>query len=96
MRRTARMDVNRRAEFRKAPGGAGVVEMNVAQKHVPDIFGSEACPLELPGQVYESRLWTGVEEHKPIVRLDRCCGDNAAPAELPRIENMDDHGSSVG
>ena len=91
MRRTARVDVNRRAEFREAPGGAGVIEMNVAQKHVPDIFGSEACPLDLLDQVYEGRLRTGVEEHEPIVRLQRCSGDDARPAELPRIEYMDAH-----
>ena len=92
MRRTARMDVNRRAEFREAPGGAGVVEMNVAQKDVPHIFGGEACPLELPGQMQEGRLRSGVEESEPIVRLHRGRGDNAWTAELPSIEDMDDHG----
>jgi hypothetical protein len=40
-----------------------MIEMNVAQKHVPDISGIEAGALELPGQVYEGRLRTGVEEH---------------------------------
>jgi hypothetical protein len=90
------MDVNRRAQFREAPGGAGVVEMNVAQKHMPDIRRGEACVLELPGQVYESRFRTGVEKREAFAGLYRCRGDNAGLAELPRIENMDGHVVSVG
>ena len=93
MRRAARMDVNGRAEFRETPGGAGVIEMNVTEKHVPDILGGESRPPELFGQVDEGRLRSGVEEHKPIAGLERGRGDDAGPAELPRIENMDGHGT---
>ena len=96
MRRTARMDVNRRAKFREAPGRAGMIEMDVAEKHVPDIFGGEAGLLKLLGQADEGRLRTGVEEHESVVRFEGGGGDDAWPAELPRIENMDVHARSVG
>ena len=93
MRRAARMDVNGRAEFRKAPGGAGVIEMNMAEEHVPDILGGEPRRPELFGQVDEGRFRSGVEEHKPVAGLERCRGDDAFAAELPRIKNMDRHGT---
>ena len=83
------MDVNGRAEFRETPRGAGVIEMNVTEKHVPDVFGGETRLLELFGYVREGRLRSRVEEHESIVSLDRCRRDDASPAELPRIENMD-------
>lgn len=89
MRRTARMDVNRGAEFREAPCGPSVIEMNVTEKHVPDVFGGELRLLELFGYVREGRFRSGVEEHESIVSLDRCRCDDASSAELPRVENMD-------
>ena len=55
------MDVNGRTEFRELPRRAGVIEMNVTEKDVPDVLGSEPCPLKLVGQIYEGRFRTRVE-----------------------------------
>jgi hypothetical protein len=82
------MDVNRRAEFREAPRSTSVIKMNMTEKYLPDVLGGKARLPELLGYVVEGRLRSGVEEQEPIVRLDRCRGDNASPAELSRIENM--------
>ena len=89
MRRTARMDINGGAKFRETPGGPGMIEMDVTEKHVPDLFSGETRLFELFDYVPKSRLWAGIEEDKSIVSLDRCRRDDASPAELLRVENMD-------
>ena len=91
VRRAARMDVNGRAEFREAPCGAGMIEMDVTEKHVPDVSGRETSSAESFSHVRERRLRPGVEEDESIVSLDRRRRDNARPAELPCVENVDHH-----
>jgi hypothetical protein len=82
------MDVDSRAEFREAPCGPSVIEMNVTEKHVPDVFGGETRRAELFGYVREGRLRARVEEHESIVSLDRRRRDNAWPVAMPCVENM--------
>ena len=85
------MNVNSRSELRETPRGAGVIEVDVTKKHVPDIFCRKTSPTESFGHVPESRLRPGVEQDDSIVSLECRGRDNARPAELPRVENVDDH-----
>ena len=78
VRRSSGMDVNRRAEFRETPGGAGVIEMDVAKENVPHIFGGKSSLLEFRGYVLEGRFRTGVEQNDSIIRLKRGGGDDAS------------------
>ncbi len=66
--RAARMDVNRRAELREAPGRAGVIEMNMAEENMPDILKAEASLGKLRGDGLEGRFRAGVEKDQAIVR----------------------------
>ena len=54
MRRAAWMHVNGGTEFRETPGRARVVEMNVAQEHVPHIARFEAASLDFTRESFES------------------------------------------
>ena len=92
MRRAARMDVNGRAEFRETPGSSSVIEMNMTEKDVPNVVGGETRFVELLGHIREGRFRSGVEEHKPLTSLEGRRRNDAPPAELSCIENMDVHG----
>jgi hypothetical protein len=65
--------------------------MNVTEKHVPNVFGGETDFVELLGHIREGRFGASVEEHEIIVSLEGRCRDDASPAELLCIENMDVH-----
>lgn len=93
MRRAARMNINPGAEFREAPGGAGVIEMDMAEKDMPDIFSGKTSSLNLLDHVGKGRFRSRVEQDEPVLRFHRGDGDDAGPAELPCIENMDGHGA---
>jgi hypothetical protein len=85
------MNVNSRSKLREAPRGAGVIEVDVTKKHVPDIFCRETSSTESFNHVPERRLWPCVEQDDSIVSLECRGRDNARPAELPSVENVDDH-----
>ena len=85
------MDVNGRAEFRETPGGPCVIEMNVTKKDVSNVLGGETHFVELLGHIGESRFRSGVEEHKTLTSLEGGRRNDAPPAELSCIENMDVH-----
>jgi hypothetical protein len=85
------MDVNGRAEFRETPRGPSVIEMDVTEKHVPDVFGGETRFVEFLSHVREGRLWSSVEEHEASASFDRCRRNDASPAKLLCVENMDAH-----
>jgi hypothetical protein len=91
MRRPARVDVNDRAEFRETPRGPRVIEMNVTEKNVADVLGGETLFVELLGHVSEGRLRSGIEEDEASVSFDGCRRNNASPAKLLCVENMDAH-----
>jgi hypothetical protein len=91
MRRAARVDVNRRAKLRETPGGAGVIEMDMAEENMPDIPDAEASLRQLRDHGLEGRLRTGIEENQAVIGLKDSRGDDAAPAEMLRIEDVN-HG----
>src|SRR5947207_165044 len=82
------MDVNGRAQLGETPGGAGVIEMNMAEEDVPDIARIGTKFAKFARQRVESRFRPGIEKHRPLIGLERSRGDNAASAEMLRIENV--------
>jgi hypothetical protein len=95
MRRAARMHVNYRAEFRETPRRAGMIEMDVTEKNMPDITDGEAPLRKLRDHGLEGRLRAGIEKDQAIIGLERSRGDDAAPAEVLRIENVNHYQSSL-
>ena len=91
VRRAARMHVNGRPELGEPPGRAGMIEMNVTEKDMPDIVNAETSFRQLRGDGLEGRFRSRVEKDQTIIRLERGCRDDAAPAEMLSIEDMD-HG----
>ena len=92
--RAARMHINRGAKFREAPRGAGMVEMNVAEKNVPDVFRGEMNLAEFRREIFEGRLGPGIEEDQAFVSLERGAGDDAGATEMMSVENVD-HSSKI-
>src|SRR5205085_11313617 len=95
MGRAARMHVDRRAQLREPPGRAGVIEMDVAEKDAPNVARIEPKFAEFVRDVIEGRFRPGVEKRQPIVRFERGRCDDAGPAEMLRIENVN-HSSPRG
>ena len=95
MRRATRMDVNCGARIAspartgEAPGCAGVIEMNVAQKNVANIPLLKATFPKIGNHVVESRFRSGIEQRDPIVRLERRRRNDTGVTQLTRIENVD-------
>ena len=88
MRRAARMHVNRRAEFRETPGGAGMIEMNVTEENVADILNAETSFRKLRGHRLEGRFRAGIEKDQSIVCLEDGRGDDARAAKMSGIEHV--------
>jgi hypothetical protein len=89
MRGAARMHVNRRTQFGETPGGAGVIEMDVAKKNVTHIARSGAQCGERACDIIEGRFGAGIEEDGAFIGLERRCSDNAGPIEMLRVEDVD-------
>jgi hypothetical protein len=85
------MNVNSRSELRETPRGTGVIEVDVTKKHVPDVFCRETSSAQSFNHVAERRLRPGIEQNDSIASLECRGRDNARPAELPSVENVDDH-----
>jgi hypothetical protein len=69
MWRTSRVDVNGRAEFCEPPRRACMIKMDMAQKHVPNVFRARADFAESGDHVGKRRLGTGVEKSDAIRRF---------------------------
>src|SRR5437588_2096048 len=95
MGRAARMHVDRRAQFREPPGRAGVIEMDMTEKDAPNVARIEPKFAELVRDIVEGRFRPGIEKRQPIVRFERGRCDDAGPAEMLRIENVN-HSSPRG
>ena len=89
------MDINggadcpRAIEFGKSPCCSGVIEMDVTEKYMPDVSGGEADLAQFGGYVFKGRCRSRIKKHESVVRLHRGGGDDAGPAEVPGVENMD-------
>src|SRR5213078_4038301 len=69
MRRAPRMDINRRAQFGEAPRGAGVIEMDVAEKNVTNVTRLSAELGERGSEVVEGRFRASIEKNRTFVGL---------------------------
>jgi hypothetical protein len=103
MRRAARMHVNdcafsagagpsRTGTTTKTPGGASVIEMNVAEKNMAHILGLEADLAESSHHIVEGGFRTGIEKGKAVIGFKRGRGDDAGAAELVSVDDMDHYG----
>ena len=94
------MDVNGRsfsasAARAKTPRGAGVIEVNVAQKNMAHVFGPEAN-LAKPGHhIVEGGFRTGIEKGEAVIGFKRSSGDDAGAAELVSVDDVDHRGKDV-
>ena len=77
MRRAARMHINRRAKLSKAPRRAGMVEMDVAEKCMAHIRGSETNLVERRRNVAEGRFRSDIEKGEPVDGFKSDCSDNS-------------------
>ena len=85
----ARMDMNRRAQLGETPRRARVIEMDMAEKNVAHIVRREIRRAHRGREILEGRVRPGIEEGDAVVRLERGDGDDAGPAEMLRVENVD-------
>src|SRR5436190_12581784 len=88
MRRTARMNVDRRAELGEPPGGPGVIEMNVTQENVANVarFGAELA--QFVSDRFKSRFRSGIEKGQALAGFEGRHRDDAAAAEMLRIQDV--------
>jgi len=63
MRRSARMDVDRRAQLGKARRRASMIEMNVTQKNMTHILRRITNPAQFRADIVESRFRAGIEQN---------------------------------
>ena len=82
------MHVNRRAMLRPSPGRTRVIEMNVAQKDMPDVADAETNAPKFGGDIFEGRFRAGVEEDQSFAALHGGHGDDSRATELTCIENV--------
>src|SRR4051794_2675733 len=83
------MDVNGRVQFRETPGSARVIEMDVAEEHVADVARIETMLGGFARDIVEGRFRAGIEKDRAIVCLEQSRRDDAGPAEMLGIENVD-------
>jgi hypothetical protein len=63
-------------------GGAGVVEMDVAEEQVVDVGEREPAPREASLQCRDGGGRAAVEEREAVVSLDQVAADDALGAEV--------------
>jgi hypothetical protein len=84
----AGMDVNRRSKLGQSPGCAGMIEMNVTEKDMPDVVSRSTNLPKRSYDIIKARLGPGIKQDDAIVCFQRGCGNDARPAELKGIENV--------
>jgi len=79
----------------ETPGCAGMIEVNVTDENMANIFGLEAGFPKIDNHVVESRFRASIEKSDAVVRLERGRGNYADVSKLAGIEDVDVHGSKV-
>jgi len=77
MRRASRMNIDTGISFREAPGGAGVVEMNMAQENMANVLHGKTGLAKIDNYIFESRFCAGIEERDAVLRFEGSGCDNA-------------------
>src|SRR2546427_744170 len=65
-----------------------VIDMNVTEEDMANIFGCEVSLPKIGNYIVESRFRAGIEKRDAVVGLDRSRSNNAGPSELTRVENV--------
>jgi len=71
-------------------GGAGVVEMDVAEEQVVDVGEREPAPREASLQCRDGGGRAAVEEREAVVGLDQVAADDALGAEVVEVDEVGD------
>ena len=66
-----------------------MIEMNVAEKNVPDVVRRKTGNAHFEGDGLESGIGAGIEKHDPVVRLKCDRGDYSRVAEVACVVNVD-------
>jgi hypothetical protein len=82
------MNVNRGPKLGESPGRAGVVKMNMTEEDVPNVVSGSTNLPKRGDDIVKGRLRTGIEKDKAVVRFQRRRGDDARPAELNGVEDV--------
>jgi hypothetical protein len=83
------MDINRFAEVGKAPGGAGMIEMDVAEENVPNVVRQKAKMSKLGGKILKGGFRADIKKNEARGSFESSRGDDPGATELPGIENVD-------
>ena len=89
MARAPRMNMNRRAQFGETPRRSRVIEVDVAEENVAHVVRRKAGCAHRRGNIPESRVRAGVEKDDAVTRLERGHGDDAGPAQVQGVEDVD-------
>jgi hypothetical protein len=82
------MHIDTSISFREAPGGTGVIEMNMAQENMANVLQGEAGFAKIDNYIFESRFCAGIEERDAVLRFESSGCDNAWSSEVPCIKNV--------
>jgi hypothetical protein len=66
-------------------GGAGVIQVDVAQEQVADVRQGKAEESEAFLESWDARSRTAVEERWPVVGLDEVAADDALDAAVVEV-----------
>jgi hypothetical protein len=65
-----------------------MIEMNVTQKNMANVFGIEPGLPKIDNHIVESRFRSRVEQRDTIINFERSRGDDSRVTKLPRVENV--------
>ena len=83
------VDVDRRSRFRETPGGAGMIEMNMAKENLPNVVRRKTRRTHRRRDLLEGRVRPGIEKRDAVVRLERGDSDDPGAVEVKGIEDVD-------
>jgi hypothetical protein len=84
----AGMDVNRSSKLGESPRCAGMIEMNVTEKEMPDIVSRSTNLPKRSYDIIKGRLRPGIKQDDAVICFQRGRCNNARPAELNGIEDV--------
>ena len=67
-------------------GGAGVIEVDVAQEEVPDVLEGEAETSESFLEPWKTRGRAAIEERRAVVGLDEVAADDTLDAAVVEVD----------
>ena len=83
------MNMNSRARLGEMPGGARMIEMNVAEKNVAHVVRGKARDPHLEGNGFEGGIGSGIKERDRVFGLECDRGDDSRVTQVAGIKNVD-------